>query len=136
LTPEERKELAKWRRPTRFQPPVVDYLKAQVQTADHQWFDALESLNRVQEAHLARPGLLLQAADLYRRLKRWDEAEQTYVKALGIDPDNPHAHLGMSRMALRRRDYAGAAQAALDCLQRQYQYPMAHFSAWRYGCTD
>jgi tetratricopeptide (TPR) repeat protein len=127
LTPEERAELAKWRNLSRFQPPVIDYLKAQVLTARHKWFEALECLGRVQEAHLARPGLLLQAADLYRRLKRFEEAEQTYVRALEIDPDNPHAHLGMCRMALRRRDYYAAAQSALNCLQRLYQYPMAHF---------
>jgi predicted AlkP superfamily phosphohydrolase/phosphomutase/tetratricopeptide (TPR) repeat protein len=127
LTPEERAEVAKWRNLTRFQPPAIDYLKAQVLTARHKWFDALECLGRVQEAHLARPGLLLQAADLYLRLKRFEEAEQTYVRALEIDPDNPHAHLGMSRMALRRRDYQAATQSALNCLQRLYQYPMAHF---------
>jgi predicted AlkP superfamily phosphohydrolase/phosphomutase/tetratricopeptide (TPR) repeat protein len=127
LTPEERAEVAKWRNLARLQPPVIDYLKAQVLTARHKWFDALECLGRVQEAHLARPGLLLQTADLYLRLRRFDEAEQTYVRALQIDPDNPHAHLGMSRMALRRRDYQAAAQFALNCLQRLYQYPMAHF---------
>jgi hypothetical protein len=74
-----------------------------------------------------RPGLLLQTADLYLRLQRFEESEQTYLRALEIDPDNPHAHLGMSRMALHRRDYAAAAQSALNCLQRLYQYPMAHF---------
>jgi tetratricopeptide (TPR) repeat protein len=127
LTPEERAEVAKWRNLARLQPPVIDYLKAQVLTARHKWFDALECLSRVQEAHLARPGLLLQAADLYSRLRRFEEAEQTYVRALEIDPDNPHAHLGMSRMALRRRDYRAATQSALNCLQLLYQYPMAHF---------
>ena len=65
--------------------------------------NALELLGRVQQAHLARPGLFLQTADLYMKLGRWDEAEQTYAKALTVDPDNPHAHVGMSRLALRRR---------------------------------
>jgi tetratricopeptide (TPR) repeat protein len=127
LTPEEQAGVAKWRNLSRLQPPVIDYLKAQVLTARHKWFDALECLGRVQDAHLARPGLLLQTADLYRRLNRFEEAEQTYVRALEIDPDNPHAHLGMSRMALRRRDYQTATQSAVSCLQRLYQYPMAHF---------
>jgi tetratricopeptide (TPR) repeat protein len=127
LTAEERADLKKWRNLARLQPPVINYLKAQVLTARHKWFAALECLGRVQEAHLARPGLLLQTADLYLRLRRFEEAEQTYSRALEIDPDNPHAHLGMSRMALRRRDYGAAAQSALHCLQRLYQYPMAHF---------
>ena len=33
----------------------------------------------------------------------------------------------MSRLAFRRRDFAGAAQSALEALQRLYHYPMAHF---------
>ena len=127
LNPEERQELVKWQKLARFQPPVIDYLKAQVFTAERKWTAALESLGRVQEAHLARPGLLLQAAEVYGRLNRWDEAEQTYRKALEIDPDNPHAHLGICRVALRRRNYTEAAQSALHCLQRLYHYPMAHF---------
>src|SRR5208282_5591734 len=89
--------------------------------------EALESLQKVQEAHLARPGLFLQTAELYRRMGHWDEAEQSYGKALSVDPDNPHAHLGMCRVALRQRHYRAAAQSALECIQRLYHYPMGHF---------
>ena len=124
---EERAEFASWRNLTRFQPPVVDYLKAQVLTAEKRYAEALESLERVKEAHLARPGLFLQTADLYGKLGRWRDAEQVFEKALGIDPDNPHAHVGRCRMALRRRRYAAAAQSALDAVQRLYHYPLAHF---------
>ncbi|HKI35556.1 MAG TPA: alkaline phosphatase family protein [Gemmataceae bacterium] len=127
LTPEERRDLAKARNLCRFDPPVVDYLKAQVKVAEGWPSDALELLQRVQEAHLARPGLFLQTADLYLKLRRWDEAEQTYAKALAVDPDNPHAHLGVARMALRRRDFEGAASSALEAIQRLYHYPLAHY---------
>ena len=74
-----------------------------------------------------RPGLFLQTADLYLRLRRWRDAQQVYEKALEIDPDNAHAHIGMCRMALRRRKFSEAAQSALDALQRIYHYPLAHF---------
>jgi predicted AlkP superfamily phosphohydrolase/phosphomutase/tetratricopeptide (TPR) repeat protein len=127
LTPEERQALGRWRNLSRFDPPVVDYLKAQVRAMEGRPAEALKLLERVQEAHLTRPGLFLQTADLYLKLRRWEEAEQTYAKALSVDPDNPHAHVGMSRMALRRGDYARAAQSALDALQRLYHFPLAHF---------
>ena len=127
FTAEEAKDCAKWKNLARYQPPVIDYLQAQVFTAEHRWFDALKCLGRVEQAHLVRPGLLLQTAELYGRLQQWEEAERTYLKALAIDSDNPYAHLGICRVALRKRDYRAAAQAALDCLQRLYQYPMAHF---------
>jgi Tetratricopeptide repeat len=76
---------------------------------------------------MARPALLLDAAELYGRLGRIEEAESTYRAALNIDPDDAHGYLGLVRVALRRRDFAAAQQSALDCLQRLYFYPMAHF---------
>jgi predicted AlkP superfamily phosphohydrolase/phosphomutase/tetratricopeptide (TPR) repeat protein len=127
FTREERKEFAHWRRLSRFHPPVIDYLRAQVFAMGRLYGEALESLQKVQDAHLARPGLFLQTAELYREMGHWDEAEQAYAKALSVDPDNPHAHLGMCRVALRRRKFSIAAQSALECLQRLYHYPMAHF---------
>ena len=88
-----RRELA------RFDPPVVDYLKAHVRASEGLPAEALALLQRIQDAHLARPGLFLQTADLYVKLRRWEEAEQMYAKALSVDPDNPHAHVGISRLA-------------------------------------
>ena len=78
-------------------------------------------------AHVLRPGLFLQTAELYMRLGRFEDAEQVYLKALAIDPDNAHAHVGVCRMALRRRQYGAAAQSALDALERVYHYPLAHY---------
>jgi tetratricopeptide (TPR) repeat protein len=117
----------RWRNLARYQPPVIDYLKAQVLTAEKRYPEALAALERVTEAHLVRPGLFLQTADLYLRLGRWRDAQRVYEKALEIDPDNAHAHLGLCRMALRRRKFGIAAQSALDALQRIYHYPQAHF---------
>jgi tetratricopeptide (TPR) repeat protein len=127
LSEEERKDLARWRNLARYQPPVIDYLKAQVLTSEKRYGEALAALERVTEAHMVRPGLFLQTGDLYRRLRRWRDAEQIYEKALGIDPDNAHAHIGLCRIALRRRKFGAAAQSALDALQRIYHYPLAHF---------
>jgi predicted AlkP superfamily phosphohydrolase/phosphomutase/tetratricopeptide (TPR) repeat protein len=127
LTDDERRELARWRNLERYQPPVIDYLKAQVLTAEKRYGEALATLERVTEAHLVRPGLFLQTADLYLRLHRWRDAQRVYEKALAIDPDNPHAHIGVCRMALRHRKFSVAAHSALDALQRIHHYPLAHF---------
>jgi tetratricopeptide (TPR) repeat protein len=127
LSEDERRELARWQNLARYQPPVVDYLKAQVLTAEKRYGEALSALERVTEAHLVRPGLFLQTADLYLRLHRWREAREVYEKALAIDPDNAQAHIGVCRMALRLRKFDVAAQAALEALQRVHQYPLAHF---------
>jgi tetratricopeptide (TPR) repeat protein len=127
LSDDERRELARWRNLARYQPPVIDYLKAQVLTAEKRYEEALAVLERVSEAHLVRPVLFLQTGDLYMRLRRWRDAQHVYEKALAIDPDNAHAHIGLCRMALLRRKFSVAAQSALDALQRVYHYPLAHF---------
>ena len=127
LSDDERRELARWRNLARYQPPVIDYLRAQVLTAEKRYEEALAVLERVSEAHLVRPGLFLQTGDLYMRLRRWRDAQHVYEKALAIDPDNAHAHIGLCRMALLRRKFSVAAQSALDALQRVYHYPLAHF---------
>ena len=127
LNEAERAEWKTVRDALNFQPPVVDYLKAQVFTARRYWGKALECLERVHDAHLLRPGLFLQTADLYVKMRQWEDAGRTYAKALTIDPDNPHAHIGMARVALHRRDYEVAAQSALDGLERLFHYPLGHF---------
>jgi predicted AlkP superfamily phosphohydrolase/phosphomutase/tetratricopeptide (TPR) repeat protein len=109
------------------QEPAIDYLQAQVLTAEKRYPEALAALERVTEAHLLRPGLLLQTADLYLHLGRWRDARQVYERALSIDPDNADAHIGLCRMALRRRKFGVAAHSALDALQRIHHYPLAHF---------
>ena len=64
---------------------------------------------------------------LLRRLGRLPESETVYNRALAIDPDNTQAHLGIARLALRRREYQCAADAAGEALGRLYFSPMAHF---------
>jgi len=95
LSEDERRELARWRNLARYQPPVFDYLKAQVLTVEKRYGEAVASLERVTEAQLVRPGLFLQTADLYLHLGRWREAQQVYERAVEIDPDNAQAHIGV-----------------------------------------
>lgn len=124
---ENTRELARWRNLTRYEPAVIDYLKAQVWMTERRYAEALDSLERVTDANLLRPGLFLQKADLYLRLGRPGEARQVYEEALGIDPDNAQAHIGLCRMALRQREYGAAVQSALDALERVYSDPLAHY---------
>jgi hypothetical protein len=90
-------------------------------TAEKHYAEALAALERVPDADP------LQTADLHLRLGHMREARQLYEQALSLDPDNAHAHLGLCRLALRRRKFSVAAQSALDALQRSYQNPPAHF---------
>ena len=115
------------RRPARFHPALIDYLRAQVLMAEKRYEEALASLQQVTDAHLMRPGVFLETADLYIRLGRWSEAQQVYEKAVAMDPDNAQAHIGLCQMALRRRRFGLATRSALDALERVHHDPQSHF---------
>jgi predicted AlkP superfamily phosphohydrolase/phosphomutase/predicted Zn-dependent protease len=127
LDEEQKKELKRWKNLARYQPAVVDYLKAQALTAERRYEEALAALGRVRSVDMVRPGLFLQSAELYMKLGRWRDAEEVYRKALGTDPDSAAAWAGIARIELRRRRFNEAAQAALDAVQRLYRYPLAHY---------
>jgi len=111
----------------RQQPAVTDYLKAQMLIAEKRYDEALAALEQVTGSRRVRPELLLQTADLYLRLRRVAEARETYEKALAMDPDSVPAHIGLCRIALRKGEFSGAANLALDALQRTYHDPLPHF---------
>ena len=46
---------------------------------------------------------------------------------LRLTPENPHAHLGLCRSYLLRRENQRAAEAALRSIGLLYQHPMAHY---------
>jgi len=123
----DRRELPRWRNLARFEPAVIDYLKAQMLMVEKRYAEALAVLERVTETNLIQPGAYLHAADLCLRLGRRRDAQEIYQKALAIDPDNAHAHIGLSHIALRRRRYRIAADLALEALQRTYQDPLPHY---------
>ena len=106
---------------------VADYLKSQIWIAEKRYAQALAALERLMEAQAARPDLILQTGGLLLRLGRWRDAQQRYQRALELDPDNAAAYIGLCRIALRRRKFRAAAQAALEALARTYQDPVAHF---------
>jgi predicted AlkP superfamily phosphohydrolase/phosphomutase/tetratricopeptide (TPR) repeat protein len=111
----------------RIHPATIEYLRAQLWIAEGRYGEALDALEKVMEANLVRPGLLLETAELYGRLHRWREAQQVYERAVSIDPDNAPAHIGLCRIALRRGRFESAAHSALDALERVHHDPEAHF---------
>ena len=126
LTPEERKDLRKARRLIRYTHATTLLLEAQTLVAEKRLFEAFDVLQKLAQAPMLRPGILLQGADLLRRLGRLDESDQAYRRALEADPDNVYAHLGICRIALRRKQWQKAADSATEALGRLYFFPLAH----------
>jgi tetratricopeptide (TPR) repeat protein len=124
---EQRKELRRLRSLVQLDTYALDYLLGFVAAAEGDPEKALEHLQSAERSQPGRPGLHLQIGEAYLTLKRWDEAERAFRRALEIDPVNPHAHLGLSRSDLARRRNRRAADAALEAVALLYHFPMAHF---------
>jgi len=127
LTKEELAEVNLLNKLHVYYPHAHAYLTGQLKLAEGDFQGALESWSEAGTADAERPGLYIQLGEAYLGLKRWDDAEQNFRKALQVDPDNPYAHLGLCRCDLPRRRNRAAAESALEAIQRLYNYPLAHY---------
>ncbi len=127
LSPKEREELDRWRYVRNTTTYDLDFLMSCVLLDEDNPEEALAYLAKAGEAQPDRPGLHIQVGEAYLKLRRAPEAEESYRKALAIDPLNFHAHLGVARASLRQRRYEEAAAQALETVRLMFHYPMAHF---------
>jgi tetratricopeptide (TPR) repeat protein len=63
----------------------------------------------------------------HARVRNWDVAIAAFARALDCDPQNHLALLGRARCLLGQRDFASAAEVALDAIGRDYQNPLGHY---------
>lgn len=127
LSAKEREELDHWRYVRNTTSYDLEFLMSCVLLDEGNPQEALACLARAGEAHPDRPGLHIQVGEAYLKLRKLREAEESYRKALAIDPLNFHAHLGLARSCLRQRRYEEAAAQALETVRLMFHYPMAHF---------
>jgi tetratricopeptide (TPR) repeat protein len=84
-------------------PPWAYWLMGVIQFEEGKTEEALESLLRAEQSDPHMPDLHVRIGQTYLRLRRLDDAERAFRKALDIDGDSPEAHLGLARLMLRRR---------------------------------
>ncbi len=89
--------------------------------------EALGFLLEAEKADPRMPTLHQQIGRLYLRMKRRDDAERAYQRALEIDPDSSEAHHGIAIVCLRQKRFSEAAEAALRAVGIIHRKPMAHF---------
>jgi tetratricopeptide (TPR) repeat protein len=127
LTSEERRELRRLRALVHFDGYALEFLRGFVASAEGRPERALEHLARAERCQPQRPGLHLQIGETLLALRRFEEAERAFRRALAIDPANAHAQVGLARSFLPRRRNRLAAEAALEAVGLLYQHPLAHY---------
>lgn len=107
--------------------PALDLLQGSLLLAEDKPDEALFHLQRANEATPSRPDLHRQLGDAYLRMRRYQDAEAAYFRALEIDPDNAQALHGLARVYLKMRHFREAAEAAGASLGLLFHNPQAHY---------
>jgi tetratricopeptide (TPR) repeat protein len=106
----------------------ADWLRGAMDLSDGKTEDGLALLLRAEKAQPLLPNLHVRLGETYLRLKRNDEAQRAFQRALEIDGDSPEAHVGLSMVHLRRRRFEDAASESLIAVGLQHFSPLGHFN--------
>jgi tetratricopeptide (TPR) repeat protein len=112
--------------------PTVCLLLGRLEAMDGNFKKALTYLGKAEQAEPRLPGLHLQLAQTYLRIRRNDEAIRACEKALEIDPDNAQAHEVLAAVLARLKRHEEAANHALSAVELIHNMPRAHL---RLGAT-
>ena len=107
--------------------PWADWLMGLVRFEENSLDEALFHLSRAAEAEPRLPDLHVRLGNTYLRMRRLEDAEQAFQKAVTIDGDSPDAHLGLARLRLRRRENREAAEEALAAISLRHFLPTGHY---------
>ena len=124
---EEKKVIRELRAIARGNERTLDFLGACVALARADSPRALELLELAAESNTEVPGYHLQMGDTYLKLERGADAERSYRRALELDPDRAHAHLGLCRIHLLRKEPRAALKAITRAITLKFHFPTAHY---------
>jgi predicted AlkP superfamily phosphohydrolase/phosphomutase/tetratricopeptide (TPR) repeat protein len=107
--------------------PWADWLMGVIHLEEGNPDEALACLLRAEQADPRLPDLYLRIGEVYLLMKRLEDAERAFRRALEIDGDSAEAHHGLARVHLWRRRNEAAAEEALIAVGLQHFLPWGHF---------
>ncbi len=107
--------------------PQLDLMQGTLNLAEGNYDQALEFLNKAEQADPRMPTLHNQIGAVYLKINRFEEAERAFLKGLDIDPENAHTHCGLAETYFRTLQYEKAADYALNSVGLLYHNFSAHY---------
>jgi predicted AlkP superfamily phosphohydrolase/phosphomutase/tetratricopeptide (TPR) repeat protein len=107
--------------------PWADWLMGVINFEEGNLEAALDGLLRAEQADPRLPNLHLRIGNTYLRMKKTDDAERAFQRALEIDGDSSEAHLGLAMVRLRQRRNEEVVEEALLAVGLQHFLPMGHY---------
>ena len=120
----ERRDLIGKANPNLF---AMHYISAFADFCEDKFDEALEKLEQLDEDFGARINNFSLRGDIYIKQRNWQEAKDSYQKALEIDVEVPGPYLGMARAFLGQGDYKLAIDHAKTSIGLLYHQPLAHY---------
>ena len=127
LTDEDRQKMRRLRARVSINPYSVEYLMGSLLLGEGDEEKALTHLKQAERIDAKRPELHVKLGDTYLKMKRWEEAERCFIRALELDPENALAHRGLGRSYLAMKQNRAAAEEALAAVGLIYHNPQAHY---------
>ena len=127
FTDKERDRIKDLRAMANLETAAFDFLSGCVYVAEGNLEQAVEAFQHAIKAAPQRVPMHINIGEAYLQLKSWEDAVPNFRRAIELDPDSPHARLGLARALLLRRRNVAAAEEALKAVGLLYFYPMAHY---------
>jgi tetratricopeptide (TPR) repeat protein len=107
--------------------PWMHFLMGVILMHREQLDPALAAFRKAEESGEKSAAIYSFIGNVYLSKRLWTRAEESFAKALALDPDHPGASTGMSAVRLRQRREEDAANHALDAIRVRYEQPAAHY---------
>lgn len=123
----EQQVIRKLRGINRGNPQTLDYLAATVAMSKSDFSRALALLEKAELTESRSPHFQMQVGHVYMELKRPDDAERAFRRAIEFDEHSPNALLGMCRVSLARDDEEQAIEYGGQAIALKHHFPAAHY---------
>ena len=127
FSPPEAQAIRKIRTVARGNPQILDFLSATIAASKGDFEQAITHMENAETSKSRNPMFHNHLGNFYLELKRNEEAERSFSKALEIDDLNANSLLGMCRASLQQGKLTKAIDFGRQAIGVKFHSPVGHF---------